>query len=124
VSYSAQGLFAGAGYWHMSRDQVTRYRQAVDGPAGADLEAIGEALAPGGIPIEGETLKRAPKGWPPDHPRIKLLRNTSVIVGRHHPPAKWMATAGAKGRVVEVWRLGAPLVGWLGEHVGAAEEGR
>jgi uncharacterized protein (TIGR02453 family) len=124
VSFSAQGLFAGAGFWHMSRDQLIRYRAAVDGPAGAELEAIGQALAPEGIPLEGETLKKAPKGWPSDHSRIKLLRHTSLIVGRHHPSAKWMATAGAKDRVVETWRLGAPLVAWLSVHVGAAEDGR
>ncbi|MDQ6613860.1 MAG: DUF2461 domain-containing protein [Actinomycetota bacterium] len=121
VSFSARGLFSGAGTWHMSKDQLVRYREAVDGAAGAELEAIGERLAEAGFELEGETLKRAPKGWPADHPRAKLLRYTSVLVGRNYPTAPWMATAEAKERVVEVWRAAAPVNAWLDAHVGPAE---
>ncbi|MDP9073448.1 MAG: DUF2461 domain-containing protein [Actinomycetota bacterium] len=122
LSYSARGLFTGAGYWHMSRDQLVRYRAAIDGPPGDELEAIGAALEADHLPIEGEGLKTAPKGWPADHPRIKLLRYTSVLAHRHYPPAAWMATAEAKERVVSVWRNAGPLVAWLTTHVGVAEE--
>jgi uncharacterized protein (TIGR02453 family) len=121
VSFSAQGIYAGGGTWHMSKDQLVRYREAVDGAAGADLEAIGAALAATGFALEGETLKRAPKGWPADHPRITLLRYTSVLVGRHFPPEPWMATAEARDRVVEVWRAAGPANAWLDDHVGPAE---
>ena len=123
ISFSANGIYAGGGTWHMSKDQLVRYREAVDGAAGADLEAIGAALTAAGFALEGETLKRAPKGWPADHPRITLLRHTSVLVGRHYPPESWMATVEAKQRVVEVWRAAAPANAWLDDHVGPAEEG-
>jgi uncharacterized protein (TIGR02453 family) len=121
VSFSANGLFSGAGTWHMSKDQLVRYRAAVEGAAGAELEAVGADLAVAGFELEGETLKRAPKGWAADHPRIKLLRYTSVLVGRHYPPAAWMATAEAKERVVEVWRAASGVNSWLERHVGPAE---
>jgi uncharacterized protein (TIGR02453 family) len=121
VSFSAHGIYAGGGTWHMSKDQLVRYREAVDGAAGADLEAIGAALAATGFALEGETLKRAPKGWPADHPRITLLRYTSVLVGRHFPPEPWMATGEARDRVVEVWRAAGPANAWLDDHVGPAE---
>jgi uncharacterized protein (TIGR02453 family) len=121
VSYSADGLFAGAGTWHMSKDQLVRYRQAIDGPAGAELESIEARLAEAGYELGGETLKRAPKGWPPDHPRVRLLRFTSVLVGHNYPPAPWMATSQARDRVIEVWRAAAPVNSWLDAHVGPAE---
>jgi uncharacterized protein (TIGR02453 family) len=121
VAFSAHGLYSGAGTWHLSRDQLVRYREAVAGEAGGELEDLGAAVADSGFELQGETLKRAPKGWPGDHPRIKLLRHTSVLVGRHHPPAEWMATAEAKQRVVEVWRVAIPVNGWLERHVGPAE---
>jgi uncharacterized protein (TIGR02453 family) len=121
VAYSARGLFAAAGFWHLSRDQLVRYRQAVDDDAGQELEAIAGQLEAAGYPVDGETLKRAPKGWPSDHPRVKWLRHTSVIVGRSFEPAEWMATAGAKDRVVEVWRTARPMITWLDTHVGPAE---
>jgi uncharacterized protein (TIGR02453 family) len=125
VSFSANGIYAGGGTWHLSKDQLVRYREAIDGAAGEALEAIDSRLGESGYELEGrETLKRAPKGWPQDHPRIRLLKFTSVLVGRHFPPASWMATAAAKDRVVEVWRAAAPVNAWLDAHVGSAEESR
>src|ERR1700722_15439016 len=62
VSFSANGLFAGAGPWHLRKDQLARYRQAVDGKAGEELEELGADLADAGFELDGETLKRAPKG--------------------------------------------------------------
>jgi uncharacterized protein (TIGR02453 family) len=121
VSFSANGMFAGAGTWHLSKDQLVRYRQAIDSAEGIDLEAVGAALAESGYELHGETLKRAPKGWPSDHPRVKLLRHTSVVIGQHYPPAPWMATAEAKDRVVEVWRAAQPVNAWLDANVGPAE---
>jgi uncharacterized protein (TIGR02453 family) len=118
VSYSAHGLYAGGGTWHMSKDQLVRYREAIDGAGGAELEAIGARLAEAGYELEGETLKRAPKGWPQDHPRIKLLRHTSVLVGRSFPPAAWMASRKAKDRILEVWRAAEPANAWLDTYVG------
>lgn len=121
VAFSTQGLFSGAGIWHLSNDQLVRYRGAVSSAPGSELETICRELAAVGFELEGETLKRAPKGWPADHPRIKLLRHTSVIIGRPYPPAAWMASSEAKDRVVEVWRTAQPLISWLDDNVGPAE---
>lgn len=121
VNFSADGLYAGGGTWHLSKDQLVRYRGAVVGTAGDDLEAIEADLASAGYSLEGETLKRAPKGFPADHPRARLLRYTSLLVGRHFAPAAWMATAAAKDRVISVWRVAGPVNQWIDAHVGPAE---
>jgi uncharacterized protein (DUF2461 family) len=122
VAFSARGLYAGAGIWHLSRDQLVRYREAVAGAPGGELEGIEADLSAGGFELGGETLKRAPKGWAADHPRIGLLRHTSVLVGRSYPPEAWMATPVAKERIIEVWHVARPLTVWLDTHVGPAEE--
>lgn len=121
VSFSANGLSCGAGTWQMSKDQLVRYRDAVDGVAGAALEAIAAEVPERGLELGGETLKRAPKGWPQDHPRVTLLRHTSLFVGRHYPTAPWMATAEAKDRVAEVWRAATASKSWLDVNVGPAQ---
>jgi uncharacterized protein (TIGR02453 family) len=121
VELSARGLVVAAGHWMMDRDQLDRYRRAVDdAAAGEDLARIVADLARRKLVIEGPRLKTAPRGWPRDHPRIELLRLTSVAVLRRFEPAAWLATKAAARRITDVWRAAAPLTDWLGRHVGPA----
>jgi uncharacterized protein (TIGR02453 family) len=122
VQLSADGLFCGAGTYHMSDDQLERYRDAVvaDGP-GSKLQAVVADLRRAGLEVHAmQTLKTAPRGYSKDHPRIDLLRLKGVVTSRSWPPARWLHTAGAKTRVVEVFRTAAPLLRWLDVHVGPA----
>jgi uncharacterized protein (TIGR02453 family) len=119
VHFSANGLTAGIGYYQMAPDQLERYRRAVADEGGSDLVAVMDRLTSEGIEVGGSSsLKSAPRGYPRDHPRIELLRHKGLIGWRHWPPAPWLHTARAKGRVVEFLRVSAPLQGWLDEHVG------
>jgi uncharacterized protein (TIGR02453 family) len=120
VSFSADGLIAGMGYYQMEPDQLDRYRRAVaEDAAGAELAGIVDRLAAKRIQVEGSSsLKTAPRGYPKDHPRIDLLRHRGLIAWRHWPVEPWVHTAAAKRRVVEFLRTAAPLQGWLDEHVG------
>jgi uncharacterized protein (TIGR02453 family) len=124
VSFSADGLFAGMGYYQMAPDQLDRYRRAVaDGTAGSDLVGIVARLRAARLEVEGsQRLKSAPRGYPSDHPRIDLLRNRNLIAWRHWPVAAWLHTAGVKRRVVEFLRASAPLQRWLDDRVGESEE--
>jgi uncharacterized protein (TIGR02453 family) len=123
VEISADGLGAAAGYWMMARDQLARYRAAVDdADAGPDLEAIVAALVKRKLRIEGATLKTSPRGYARDHPRVELLRHTSVAALRSYEPAAWLATPGAARRITDVWQATAPLNAWLGRHVGPTTE--
>src|SRR5512132_1402026 len=72
VRFSADGLTAALGYFMMTAAQLERYRHAVDDQtAGARLSAVVERLRAGGLEVGGgQTLKRAPRGYPADHPRI------------------------------------------------------
>jgi hypothetical protein len=65
-----------------------------------------------------EVLKTAPRGVAKDHPRIDLLRHKGIAMMKSWPPAAWLGTAKAKGRIVTALRAGGPLNDWLTRYVG------
>jgi uncharacterized protein (TIGR02453 family) len=120
VYLSAHGLGAGCGMYEMAPDQLDRYRAAVgkdrSGENLADLVASARAA---GLDVTGhEVLKTAPRGYPKDHPRIKLLRFKGLITWREWPAGPWLGTRRAKTRVAEFFRLSRPLNEWLQTNVG------
>ncbi len=123
VGLSAAGLGAGLGTYDMAKDQLERYREAVDDEGtGRELEAIVDALGSEGIEVTSrESLKIAPRGYPKDHPRIELLRHKSLYAFREWAPGDWLATAEAKKRVVGLLRRARPLGDWLATNVGDSE---
>jgi uncharacterized protein (TIGR02453 family) len=129
AAISSAGLYAGTGYYGMARDQLDRYRAAIDseGP-GEALAAVVSAVEAAGLEVEGEALATAPRGYPRDHPRIELLRRKWVIAGRRiEPGARGIGRDEALAGVGGAWRAAAPLVAWLDQHVGRSElppEGR
>jgi uncharacterized protein (TIGR02453 family) len=123
VQVSAEGLLVASGYHQMAADQLTRYRAAVDDEAaGSALAAAVRQLEEGGYAVGGEALKTAPRGFPRDHPRVRLLRHKGVTAGRTFPPGPWLATRRALARVTATWRGAAPLNDWLNRHVGPSTE--
>src|SRR5690242_8164823 len=79
---SARGLYAGSGYHVLMRDQLERFRAAVDDEAeGRALLAAVEAVEDAGLEIAGASLKTAPRGYPREHPRIGLLRRKALFAG-------------------------------------------
>jgi uncharacterized protein (TIGR02453 family) len=118
VQLSADGLASGSGMWQLSPERLARYRAAVAGPTGAELEVVIARIEKAGIEIHGHgTLKSAPRGYPADHPRIGLLRHKGLTSWQHWTPGPWLATPEAKDRVLAFLRASAPLAGWLLDHV-------
>jgi uncharacterized protein (TIGR02453 family) len=122
VHLSTEGLGAGSGTYVMARDQLDRYRRAVDDErTGTELERIAAKLTKRGIEVSGhESLKTAPKGYPKDHPRIELLRHRGLITWQHWPVGAWLGTAEPKKRIVTFLRASAPVRDWLEANVGAS----
>ena len=118
VEVSAAGIAAGAGHHGGSREQLAGFRAAVaDDASGALLERIVADLEGAGLQIHGESLKSAPRGYPRDHPRIRLLRHTDLIAVRSEPPGRLAQSRAALDWVRDTWRTCEPLVGWLRDHV-------
>ena len=124
VHLSADGLYAGSGYYHMANDQLDRFRRAVDDDrTGLRLAALVAAAERAGHEAgASDALKTAPRGYPKDHPRIALLRRKGLVIGRAWPPAAWLHTAKVKDRVQAVWRAADDVNDWLDAHVGPSEE--
>jgi len=120
VQFSATGMIAGSGYYHMAADQLERFREALDSESiGSEIAAITKRLGPKGLEFSAiGSLKTAPRGYARDHPRIDLLRLKGLVATRRWKPAKWMQTKAVVQRVRETWDLAEPMNAWLDAHVG------
>jgi uncharacterized protein (TIGR02453 family) len=125
VQVSAAGLLTGGGYYPTGRDQLARLRAAVDAPAsGAGLQRIVDDLGAAGFVPRGPQVATRPRGVPADHPRLALMRYTSLVLVREHGEPAWLSTPEVVDHVRTDWRAVRPFVEWLTEHVGATEEPR
>jgi uncharacterized protein (TIGR02453 family) len=120
VQFSADGLMVGAGYYAMAKDQLERFRTAIDGEAtGAELVALVSTAEKRTYTIDAvDALKTAPRGYPKDHPRIELLRRKGLIAMQQFGTPTWLHTAGAVKRIRDSWTGVADLCAWLDTHVG------
>jgi uncharacterized protein (TIGR02453 family) len=120
VRIGSDGLTTGGGYMHAMPDQIARFRAAVDDEAtGTALESLVDGLSGRGFQVGGEILRARPKGVPPDHPRVELMRHKSLIVWRERGTPSWLATGSVVRYVRDDWRAIRPLVEWVRDHVGA-----
>ncbi len=123
VSLSADGLFVGTGYYMMAKDQLARFREAIDDTRkGRRLERTIAALHGDGIEVTAhERLKTSPRGYPADHPRIELLRMKGCIASRSWDVAGWFDSPEPKRRITDFLDDAKPLVQWLDTNVGPTE---
>ncbi len=120
--FSADGLMVGSGYYTMARDQLERFRSAIDddtlGPRLAELVAdIANTYTVGAM----ESLKTAPRGYPKDHPRIELLRRKGLMISKDFGAPAWLHTKAVVARIRKVWDDAGPVNVWLDAHVGPSE---
>lgn len=116
---SLDGLFVGAGMYHPATDQLERFRAAIaDDRRAREFErALGKAQT-AGLQLGEPELKRAPKGYSPDHPRIERLRLKNVTVHRRHDLEPWLHTPECDERLATELSAARPLVTWLAQTVG------
>jgi uncharacterized protein (TIGR02453 family) len=120
AAISSSGLFAGTGYHDFAPDQLERYRAAIlDDVAGDALDGAVGDLEAGGFEVYGEALKTAPRGFPRDHARARLLRHKAIYGGRAlRPDRNGIPREAALEHVAGTWRDGRALTDWLDAHVG------
>jgi uncharacterized protein (TIGR02453 family) len=119
IDLSLDGLLVAAGLWRPAPDQLERFRAAIDDDRKARgfVRGLAAARRSGLDPSEPE-LKRAPRGYPADHPRLEHLRRRQLTVSRRHPLEPWLHEPACDERVRSELRAARPLVKWLGETVG------
>jgi uncharacterized protein (TIGR02453 family) len=127
VRLGPTGFSVACGAYVMARDQLERFRDAIDHPiSGVQFEEMAHALAALSLPVMsgGEApLKTVPPGYPKDHPRAEFLRWKGVaVVKNFNKDELWLYTPEAVEKVRAVWRGVEPLKDWLDSHVGPTQE--
>jgi len=120
VQISGEGLYVGSGYYHLMPDQLERFRAAVDDArSGPKLASAVAAVRKLRYELGSrDSLQRAPRGYPNDHPRVDLLRMKGVHVGKSYGAPAWLHSGKALGKITTAWRDAAPVNRWLDKHVG------
>jgi uncharacterized protein (TIGR02453 family) len=121
LELSLDGFLVAAGLHHPAPDQLERYRAAIDD--GRRAQGFGRALRTAdaaGLSPAPPVLKRAPKGYLLDHPRIEWLRMKELTVFQRHPLKPWLHDKRCVTRVRAELDGARPLVKWLGENVGVS----
>ncbi|HUP99075.1 MAG TPA: DUF2461 domain-containing protein [Aeromicrobium sp.] len=117
VEVGAAGVRVGAGFYEAASARLAVIREAMADPAhGAQLEAILAELESDGWQVGGETLKTAPRGYEPNHPRIELLRHKSLTVGRDYGFDAVIHSPALVDRVRDDWRKTTPFLDWVEAH--------
>jgi uncharacterized protein (TIGR02453 family) len=117
---SSTGLMCGTGYYSMAKDQLERFRAAVDAEhTGTEIASIVAALAKRGYSVGAiDELKSAPRGVAKDHPRIELLRRKGLMVSKDFGAPAWLHTRQAVTKIRQTWTGADAMNGWLDGHVG------
>jgi uncharacterized protein (TIGR02453 family) len=109
-------LMLGAGMHTFDKANLESYRQAVlDGDRGARLGPLVDELEDQGYEVWGETYKRVPRGYDPEHPRASLLRHSGLFssLSLPHPPE--LQGPELVDFCFEHYRAMSPLQRWLSE---------
>ncbi len=125
VELSLDGLLVAAGLHAPASDQLERFRAAIDdGRRAASFERALKTAAAAGLEPAPPELKRAPKGYPVDHPRIERLRMKELALYKRHELEPWLHKRSADKRVRSELESATPLVRWLAKHVGPSQRER
>ncbi|MDL9949026.1 DUF2461 domain-containing protein, partial [Gordonia sp. ABSL11-1] len=117
IQIGAPGVRVGAGFYDASAERLAAIRAAIDHRHhGPELEKIVARLRKAGWEIGGTTLKASPRGWDADHPRIELLRHTSLTATRDYGFDEAIHTPKLVERIRNDWRATTPLVDWVVRH--------
>jgi uncharacterized protein (TIGR02453 family) len=120
---SLDGLIVAGGMYHPARDQLERFRAAIDDDRKAKgfERAVAKARR-AGLEMAEPHLKRAPRGYPNDHPRIERLRLKHMVVSRRHELEPWLHEPSCDERIRSQLEGARPLVTWLAETVGPSTQ--
>ena len=112
------GCFAGAGIWHPDSKSLQGIRSAiVDDPQTWKRVIVGKRFRDV-YALEGDRLKRPPKGFDPGHPLIEELKRKDFI-GVAKIPQKMITAADLPDELGKIFKAASPLAKFLCGAVGA-----
>ena len=111
------GVFAGMGIWQPDTKTLGQIRDAIVEHAERWQRIISDDVFTGTYQLGGESLKRPPKGYDPDHPLIEDLKRKDFIASTAFSEAE-VCTAEFVDRFAETCRKAAPFMGFLTTALG------
>jgi uncharacterized protein (TIGR02453 family) len=122
---SLDGLLVAAGLHRPQPDQLERLRAAIDdGRKAAVFERALSRAGKASLMLAEPELKRAPRGYPAEHPRLDRLRLKQLTIARRHPLESWLHDPRCDDLIKSELEAARPLVRWLAETVGPSTRPR
>jgi uncharacterized protein (TIGR02453 family) len=118
VGLSNEGTGVYAGMWKFPKDALAAYRTSIDDPSKADeLAEILDGLRDAGYEVGGNTYKRVPRGFDPEHPHADLLKHSAVNAGKPKIDPAIITTPAFVPLAFEHCANYYPLVAWLTKNI-------
>jgi len=111
------GVYGGLGIWHPDTPTLNKIRDAIVENPDHWQQIVSDKTFSSTYELSGESLKRAPKGYEPNHPLIEDLKRKDFIAGTPFTEEDACAP-NFIDRFTEVCRNGAPLVQFLTTAIG------
>ena len=112
LSLAPDQIHAGAGIWHPDSKALKAIREGLVARPRAWKNAIGGADFKRTFELGGDSLKRAPKGFDPEHPLIEDLKRKDFVAMASFEETDALAED-FLDRYVECCRLAVPMVRYL-----------
>ena len=109
-------VFVGAGSWHPAREALANFRDAIVENPARWRSAVEDPLFVKHHRLGGESLKRPPRGYDPEHPLIDDLKRKDFICVEEFTQAA-ACKAGFIERIENSCRAAGPFVQFLTEAV-------
>jgi len=111
------GCFVGVGLWHPDNPTLKRIRDALVADPGLWKKAVGGPRFRRTFTVSGDSLKRPPKGYDPDHPLIDVLKMKDFTAFAPLTQ-KQVTSAGFLEEFARMCGDGSPLVKFVCEAIG------
>lgn len=110
-------VFVALGIWHPPSDALRKIREHIL-EEGATWKRVSRGKKFTGVyALEGDSLKRAPKGFDPEHPLIEDLRRKDFI-GVHHETKTFATSPDLPRALGATFKSGVPFMRFLCDALG------
>jgi len=106
------GVFAGAGIWHPDAEALNKIRRAIVARPVAWKKLKAGPVNTGRSRLGGDSLKRPPRGFDPDHPLVEDLKRTDFYTGTPLTE-KQVCSAGFIDKYAKLCATASPLMKFL-----------
>jgi uncharacterized protein (TIGR02453 family) len=110
-------VFVGIGVWHPDSKTLLKIRNALVGSPDKWTGVLNDRPFSEAFSLGGDSLKRAPRGFDPDHSLIEDLKRKDFVAFR---PLKQEETYGKffLDRLTKICSNGKPFIGFLADALG------